>query len=107
MRAPSPGIRLTKSDAAIVKGMLVRRDRQSDIASYFGVNGGRIAEISKGKKFAAVEPAPAYALPPKGPYIYGKLHRSMKQAMASIEQDLASGNTSAAKATVKNALKDL
>jgi hypothetical protein len=29
--------------------MIVRGDRQSDIAAYFGVNGGRIAEINTDK----------------------------------------------------------
>jgi len=30
--------------------MLARGDRQHDIASYFGVNGGRIGEIATGDK---------------------------------------------------------
>ena len=38
-------------DAAVVKGMLSRGDRQHDIAAWFGVNGGRIAEIHSGEKF--------------------------------------------------------
>ena len=54
MRAFNSGISLTKEDASIVKGMLNRGDRQHDIASWFGVNGGRIAEISTGKKFKDV-----------------------------------------------------
>ena len=32
-------------DTRIVKGMLSRGDRQHDIAAYFGVNGGRVAEV--------------------------------------------------------------
>ena len=39
-RAKSSGIRLTEYDAALVKGMLARGDRQHDIAAWFGVNGG-------------------------------------------------------------------
>jgi hypothetical protein len=50
-RAPASGISLTEADAALVKGMLARGDRQHDIAAWFGVNGGRIAEISTGQKF--------------------------------------------------------
>ena len=38
-RAKNSGIRLTEQDAAIIKGMLARGDRQSDIAAYFKVNG--------------------------------------------------------------------
>lgn len=43
MRAEPSGISLTGTDAAIIKGMLLRGDRQHDIAAWFGVNGGRIA----------------------------------------------------------------
>lgn len=67
MRANSSGIRLNKSDAAIAKAMITRGDRQHDIASWFGVNGGRIAEISTGDKFAGVSTS-TDKLPPKGPY---------------------------------------
>jgi len=40
---------LNEGEIAIVKGMLVRGDPQHDIAAYFGINGGRIAEISTGQ----------------------------------------------------------
>ena len=56
MRAINSGISLNEKDAGIVKGMLERGDRQHDIASWFGVNGGRIAEISVGKKFSYILP---------------------------------------------------
>lgn len=107
MRAPSAGIRLTSADASIVKGMLVRGDRQSDIASYFGVNGGRIAEVSTGANFASAPVAPTSSLPRPGPYIYGELRRAMKKALTSIQNDLAQGNPSAAASTAATALKKL
>jgi hypothetical protein len=44
---------LNDGEIAIVKGMLIRGDRQHDIAAYFGANGGRIGEIST-DKLAAV-----------------------------------------------------
>lgn len=71
-RAPPSGIRLNEDDAAIVKGMIDRGDRQHDIAAWFGVNGGRIAEISTGAKFKDVQPANASILPPPGPYLSGR-----------------------------------
>jgi hypothetical protein len=43
-RAATSGITLGHRETRVVKGMLARGDRQHDIASYFGVNGGRIAE---------------------------------------------------------------
>ena len=57
-RAAPSGIALTEIDAALVKGMLVRGDRSHDIASWFGVNPGRIADIATGKTFANVPFAP-------------------------------------------------
>lgn len=70
-RAEASGICLTESDAAIAKGMLARGDRQHDIAAWFGVNGGRIAEIATGRRFGWVAPT-INDLPPPGPYPCGK-----------------------------------
>jgi hypothetical protein len=73
LRVPSG---FTEDDAAIIKGMIARGDRQSDIAAYFGTNGGRISEINTGTKvgakFAHVRPAPLKRLPPPGPYLAGR-----------------------------------
>lgn len=55
---------LTAEQAAIVKGLLARGEKQHDIAGYFGVNGGRIGEIAKGHKYAEVKAAAPSALPP-------------------------------------------
>jgi hypothetical protein len=85
--------------------MLARGDRQSDIASFFGVNGGRIAEISVGKKFASAPVAPPNMLPPGGPYVYGDFWRHMRKALTDIQTDLANGNITGAKTTVAAALK--
>ena len=61
---------LNELDASIVRGMLLRGDRQHDIASWFGVNAGRVAEVKTGAKHATVTAAPMHALPPPGPYSY-------------------------------------
>ena len=67
-RAQASGVTLNEQDAALIKGMLRRGDRQHDIAAWFGVNGGRIAEIATGTRFTEVESADAELLPPAGPY---------------------------------------
>jgi hypothetical protein len=67
-RSRNAGIRLSERDAAIVKGMLARGDRQSDIAAFFKVNSGRICEVNTGMKFADVPAASPDQLPPPGPY---------------------------------------
>ena len=67
-RAEPSGIHLTTTDAAQVKGMLHRGDRKHDIAAWFGVNPGRIAEVASGERFYSVQAAPLTDLPPPGPY---------------------------------------
>ena len=85
--AKKSGIQLDEKDAAIVKGMLLRGDRQHDVASWFGVNGGRIGEINKGRKFREVEPE-IKDLPPSGPYISGKTGFYFKQSIIKAGMQL-------------------
>ena len=59
---------LSSGEIAIVKGMLKRGDRQSDIAAYFGINSGRISEINNDLRGAEVTAADASELPEPGPY---------------------------------------
>jgi hypothetical protein len=69
-RAPTSGITLGYRETCVVKGMLARGDRQHDIASYFGVNGGRIGEIATGdNNYPNAQPTPEADLPPPGPYM--------------------------------------
>ena len=88
-RANSSGIHLSKADAAQVKGMLARGDRQHDIASWFGVNGGRIAEIATGVTWGWVAPADADELPPPGPYLSGRAAHAAMTALADAKAALA------------------
>jgi hypothetical protein len=82
MRAKSSGVSLSNSDTAIVKGMLLRGDRQHDIAAWFGVNGGRIGEIATGYSHAYIGPASPSELPPIGPYTTG---RDAAVALAALD----------------------
>jgi hypothetical protein len=88
-RAKASGIHLTEADAAIVKGMLARGDRQHDIASWFGVNGGRIAEVATGAEFDWVEAAPDDELPRPGPYLSGRAAHAAMSALAEAKAALA------------------
>jgi hypothetical protein len=87
-RAAPSGISLTSEEAAIVKGMLVRGDRQHDIAAWFGVNGGRIGDIATGAKFGQVEVAPTQLLPPPGPYLSGRDAAVLIQAITRARNAL-------------------
>jgi hypothetical protein len=69
-KASASGITLGHRETCVVKGMLARGDRQHDIASYFGVNGGRIGEIATGDNaYPNAQPTPEADLPPPGPYM--------------------------------------
>jgi hypothetical protein len=93
-RAESSGVKLNEADAAIVKGMLNRGDRQHDIAAWFGVNGGRIAEIATGYAFNWVRPAEADQLPPVGPYPSGRIGLQAQRALDDALNALASAEAS-------------
>ena len=71
-RASNSGVALNETDAGIIKGMLLRGDRQHDIASWFGVNAGRISEIANGRRFTHVPPTLPDDLPSPGPYELGR-----------------------------------
>jgi hypothetical protein len=77
---------LTDQEIAIVKGMLARGDRQHDIAAYFGENGGRIGEISTGKRGASVATAPAATLPPAGPYLAGRSALRARDTLVALRE---------------------
>jgi hypothetical protein len=87
-RAEPSGITLNAADAAIIKGMLRRGDRQHDIAAWFGVNGGRIAEIANEYRFAEVAIAPNDDLPPQGPYPKAREAVAAISALAAAKQAL-------------------
>lgn len=88
-RAKPSGVHLTGDDAALIKGMRLRGDRQHDIAAWFGVNPGRIAEVLNGHAFQGVVPAPANDLPPVGPYLSGRAAVEAVQALIEAKAALA------------------
>jgi hypothetical protein len=77
---------LTDREIAVVKGMILRGDRQHDIAAYFGVNGGRIGEISKGQRGPSVTAAPASDLPPPGPYMAGRSSLRARDTLVALRE---------------------
>ena len=86
-RAEKSGIALSEDDAATVRGMIERGDRQHDIAAWFGVNAGRIAEITTGETFANIKATKA-ELPPKGPYVSGKRAHATTKHLKHIRTSL-------------------
>jgi hypothetical protein len=97
-RAASSGVTLSPADAAIAKGMLARGDRQHDVAAWFGVNGGRIAELASGKTYSWVSAAPVDGdLPPPGPYPRGRDALAALAALAAAQAALDAARRAVAK----------
>jgi hypothetical protein len=80
--------------------MQARADRDHDIAAWFGVNQGRIADVVAGK-FGPLEAAPAAELPPKGaPGVKGK---RLRGAIDAVLASLSSGDIKTAIANLQKA----
>ena len=92
-RANPSGIRLTEHDAAIVKAMLARGDRQHDIAAWFGVNGGRVGEIASGSAYRSVQPETGVNVPPTGPYPTGRDATIALQALVAARDAINSAES--------------
>jgi hypothetical protein len=74
--------------------MIARGDRHHDIAAWFGVNQGRIADAQDGK-YGTPDAAPLNELPPQGaPGVKG---RRLRSALDEIGKRLADGDLDGAK----------
>ena len=103
-RAENSGISLSEEEAALIKGMLSRGDRQHDIAAWFSVNGGRIGEISRENRFRHVRPASPDQLPPPGPYMIGKRSQQIAEQLKWSMRLLDLGKKDEAKQTLTHVL---
>jgi hypothetical protein len=86
--------------------MLSRGDRQHDVASYFGVNGGRIAEIANGTNaYPNAQPTPEADLPPPWPYLSKFALQSvigtLNEALAALDLADAENEISDVKAALQ------
>jgi len=103
---------LTYRETQYVKGMLNRGDRQHDIAAYFGVNGGRIAEVATGDcAYPNAEPMELAKLPPPGPYVtkyaLSAVIAIMHEAREALDLAESNGNVDDAKAAIQLASETL
>lgn len=89
MKAPRSGRVLNSTDASLVKAMLGRGDRQQDIASTFGVNGGRIGDINTGKTFFNISKATS-GIPPCAPFVV--IDANNLRLLESIFDDILASN---------------
>ena len=103
---------LNHRETCIVKGMLLRGDRQHDIAAYFGVNGGRIAEVATGDcAYPNAQPMEEDRLPPPGPYLtkfaLQSVIRTLNEAIVAIEMAEAAEDLKDVKAALELAKETL
>jgi hypothetical protein len=91
MCAVKSTVHLSGADSAIIRGMIERGDRQHDIASLFGQNGGRIAEISTQESFPGIA-AISDNLPPPGPYIFWGTMEGGKKALEEARERIRTIN---------------
>ena len=80
-RAPPSGITLSPRDAAVIRGMLARGDRHHDIAAFFGVNPGRVAQVNDGSLHVGIPAASFDELPPRGPYLQARREYEKSRAL--------------------------
>jgi hypothetical protein len=91
-RGKISGLSLSNRDASIVLAMQKRGDREHDIAAWFGVNQGRIAEV-KGGSHGPLQSADDKDLPPSGPPgVKGRrLRGSIGKALELLQANGANG----------------
>jgi len=94
---------ISHRDASIMIGMVARGDDQHDIAAWFGVNQGRIADALAGK-YGTTTAAAASDLPPKGPP--GLKGRRLRGKVNKALEALQSGNNAEATKLLTEGLND-
>lgn len=100
-RSSASGYSLTRADVRLVLGMIARGDRHHDIAAWFGVNQGRIADAQDGK-YGRPDAALPNELPPQGaPGVKG---RRLRNVLDDIRQRLAEGDVQEALERLNKAL---
>jgi hypothetical protein len=103
----------TYRETQIVKGMLARGDKQHDIAAFFGVNGGRVAEVANGSCDYPTAPAAEESkLPPPGPYVSLRTVFEVREILKEAVELIAgagdvSGESELALDALQNAIKKL
>ncbi len=101
-KAVRSGITVKKADLPIVQGMIARGDRKHDIAAWFGLNQGRIAEVENGDHGLAM-PASSHLLPPAGSP--GPKARELRRDVDAVRELLQRGDTAGAVKRLNKAME--
>jgi len=102
-KARTSGNTVNPADVPVILGMIARGDRKHDIAAWFGLNQGRIAEVESGTH-GTPKAAPASALPPAGSP--GPRSLALRHKLSAIQKAVEDGKTSLAEQIIAKAIKD-
>lgn len=85
---------LSNNQISQIKGYLAQGYKQHEVAAHFGVNGGRIAEVSTGKLGKDVSEAPAADLPPmKQQPLFFTPNQTLEEQQAIFDRLVATART--------------
>jgi hypothetical protein len=105
-KAKKSGIVVHQADVPITLGMILRNDRKHDIAAWFGLNQGRIAEVEDGTH-GNPPAAPPSQLPPVGsPGPRAWTLRTEAQKVVQLLKKQTAADTTTALQQLQNALAD-
>ena len=102
-KAANSGLTVRAADVPVILGMVARGDRRHDIAAWFGLNQGRIADVEDGKHGSPAA-APEDTLPPSGSP--GPKARGLRIAAARVRQLLKAGDVSKAEEALNDAIAE-
>jgi hypothetical protein len=100
-RAERSGRRVRAADVPLILAMVARGDRRHDIAAWFGLNQGRIAEVEEGRH-GTPPLAHQATLPPSGSP--GPKALTVRTALDRVMAALDGGNTATAIRLLKAAI---
>jgi hypothetical protein len=100
-RAERSGRRVRAADVPLILAMIARGDRRHDIAAWFGLNQGRIAEVEEGQH-GSPPLAHGVTLPPSGSP--GPKALTMRSELDRVIMALQSGDVATATRLVREAI---
>jgi hypothetical protein len=105
-KAKRSGIVVHQADVPIIRGMVDRGDRKHDIAAWFGLNQGRIAEVEDGVHGTHPAAHPS-KLPPSGsPGPRARMLRAEAQRVFQLLKKQNAADTAAALQRLETALEE-
>lgn len=97
---------ITPVQAAIIKGLLARGEKQHHIAAFFSINAGRVAEVKSGERYAHVEAASEHRLPTSAEITGGYAIWSALNAIKRAQDALSEARTAINDSAVRRDQKD-